>query len=122
MATIKYSAYSFADEAEMISVIEGEGYIINNGEPLQTENIITDSDPNPSPVNAASLDLHYNGQIVLNNPDTGEEWEPVLSSEVYCISAAAGNFKIPANYKLTGLDRKYFWEHAARYAGEAEPV
>ena len=120
MATINYSAYSFIDEAEMINVIEGEDYEINGGEPLQTENIITDTDPNPGP-NAPWLDLHYNGQIVLNYPDTGEGWEPVLSSEVYCISAAAGNFKIPARYKLTGNDRKYFWEYAARYAGEVEP-
>ena len=122
MANIKYDCYSFTDEAEMISVIEGEGYEINGGEPLKIENIITDTDPNPSPVNAASLDLHYNGQIVTNYPITSEEWEPIMSSEVYCISAAAGNFKIPANYKVGGNERKYFWEYTARYLGEAEPV
>ena len=121
MSKINYSAYSFQDEAEMISVIEGEGYEINGGEPLQTENIITDTDPNPSPVNAPWLDLHYNGQIVLNYPDTGEGWEPIMSSEVYCISAAAGNFQIPAQYKVGGNDRKYFWMYASRYLGEPEP-
>ena len=120
MSNIKYNAYSFTDEAEMISVIEGEGYLINDGEPLTTENIITDSDPNPSPINAPWLDLHYNNHIVLNYPDTGETWTPIMSTEVYCISAAAGNFRIPANYKVIGNDRKYFWEYVSRYFGEEE--
>jgi len=105
MANEKYDSYTFADEAEMFSVIEGEGYLINpteegvSGE-LQSNNIITDT--NAGEGDATYLDMHWLGQIPLDDLEP-----PTMSVEVYVQSARKGNFKIPSNYKVGGQMRKY---------------
>ena len=109
---IKYDAYKYADEAEFLQSLTDNGYILNDGEPLQTENIVTDTD------SGENLDMHYNGVIVTNYPDTGEGWEPVMSTDVYMLCARKGNIKLPSNKKLKGNNRKYFYDYISRYAGE----
>ena len=114
MANVKYESYTFADEAEMYTVIEGEGYLINateegvSGE-LQSNNIITDTAAGEG--DATYLDMHWLGQIPLD-----QEEPPTMSVEVYCTSARNGNFKIPSNYKTQGQMTKYV-DSLNRYGG-----
>lgn len=105
MAQVKFDSYTFADEAEMFTVIEGEGYLINPTEEgtsgdLQSNNIITDT--NAGDGDADYLDMHWMGQIPLDDLEP-----PTMSVEVYCQSARKGNFKIPSNYKTKGQMTKY---------------
>jgi len=115
MAQEKYDSYTFADEAEMFTVIEGQGYLINateegvSGE-LQSNNIITDT--NAGEGDATYLDMHWLGQIPLDDLEP-----PTMSVEVYVTSARKGNFKIPSNYKVDGQMRKYV-NSLNSYAGE----
>ena len=109
---MKIDAYKYADESELMESITESGYILNDGEPLQIENIITDTD------SREHLDMHYNGIIVLNYPITDENWEAEFSTDVYMLCARKGNIKLPSNKKLKGNNRKYFYDYISRYAGE----
>ena len=110
MANIRYDSYTFSDDAEMISVITGEGYLINEDNTLQSNNIITDT--NAGEGDASYLDCHYMGQIPLDDLEP-----PTMSVEIYCTSARDGNFKIPSNYKVGGQMKKYV-NSLNRYGGE----
>ena len=101
MAQTKVDSYEFVDDAELINVIEGEGYVINDGSGnILSNNIITDTDPKEG--DASYLDMHYLGQIPLDELEP-----PTMSDEVYCTCARAGAFKIPSQYKAKGQLRKY---------------
>jgi len=124
MSDVKFDSYTFADEAEMFTVIEGEGYLINateegtSGE-LQSNNIITDT--NAGEGDATYLDCHWMGQIPLDDLEP-----PTMSNEVYVQSARKGAFKVPSNYKTIGQMTKYV-RSLNGYAGsddlqDTEPV
>lgn len=108
MAQIKFDAYSFANEAEMIAVIEGEGYNLET--PIQLDSVITNNEDDEY------LDFHYSGIIPLDELDP-----PTMSTDVFCVSARKGSFKIPSKYKVGGQLRVWYWSNIARYAGEDTP-
>ena len=115
MSNVKYDCYSFTDEAEFLQSLTDSGYILNDGEPLRTENIITDSD------SGENLDMHYNAEIPLNLPDTGDGWSVEMSTDVFMLCARVGNIKLPSNKKVGGNLRKYYWEFINVYFGEPSP-
>jgi len=115
MATVKFDSYTFADEAEMFTVIEGEGYLINPTEEgtsgdLQSNNIIVDTAAEEG--DADYLDMHWMGQIPLDELEP-----PTMSTDVFCTSARVGNFKIPSQYKVGGQLRKWV-QGLNSYGGE----
>lgn len=105
MANVKYDAYQFVDEAEMIAVIEGEGYNIET--PVKQDSIINNEE------GTDYIDFHYSGIIPLDDLEP-----PTMSTDVFCVSARKGNFKIPSKFKVGGQLRVYYWEKIARYFGE----
>ena len=115
MGKAKVDAYKYADEAELLQSITDSGYILNDGEPLERNNIITDTDT------GEQLDMNYHGVIVTNYPDTGEPWEAIYSTDVYLLCARQGNIKLPSNKKLGGNDRKYYYDYINIYLGEISP-
>ncbi|GAF87191.1 unnamed protein product [marine sediment metagenome] len=100
MSQVKVDSYEFVDEAEMVAVITGEGYIINEDNTIYSNNIITD--PSHTGEEATYLDMHWLSHIPLDELEP-----PTMSAEVYCTCARVGSFKIPSQYKAKGQMRKY---------------
>lgn len=116
MAQVKIDCYKYTDEAEFLQSLTDSGYTLNGGEPLIVgNNIITDDD------SGENLDMNYHGVIITNYPDTGGGWTPVMSTEVFMLCARKGNIKLPSNHKLTGQDRKYYYNYINVYAWETAP-
>lgn len=110
---MKVDTYSYSDEAELLASIEDSGYTAGeNG--LQSTGTLIALDGNT----ADNLDYSYWPTIVTNYPNTGEGWEPEMSTDVFINSVRKGNSKLPSKDKLNGNPRKYFADWINRFFGE----
>lgn len=114
MAKTKYASYKFADETEMLSVIASSGYEVEN--PMPTNGVMVSTTDKKD-----NLEYHLLDHIVENYPNTGEGWEPIMSTEVFLHSARVGNSQLPAPHLVVGNDRKYMWDYINVYFGEPSP-
>lgn len=107
---LKYEAYVFTDEAELIQVLQTEGFEYDS---LKMDFRISKD--------GETLDFHYDDTIVTNFPDTLNGWIPEYSTEVYCTVARKGNIKLPSNKKVGGQMRLYYYTHINKFNGEWMP-
>lgn len=107
---LKYECYSFNNEAELIQVLNTEGF---EYETLKQDFVIYKD--------GESLDFHYSGTIITNYPKTDSTWIPTYSTQVYCLVARKGVIKLPSENKVGGNDRKYYYDYICKFNGEWIP-
>ena len=110
---VKFSWYQYATVEEMIASIEASGYTLPD--PLTPQGRLVDESGEGD-----DLDYYYSGNVIVNYPDTGEEWEPIYSPNVYLNSARIGNSKLPSNQKADDPKAKYLNNWINKFTGEPE--